>query len=195
MQSFFDNFKKAARNVGNHILNAYGAEQKIIEETAAARKRFDDLPDDVKKSISGEPVGKQFARFASRVLRYSAYEPIELQDINIIRMPETPGGKRVFAKRNAHGNWNVWQRTGHAQGPEPLCDHLLAMNVKVGEALNTLAAQNPDGMKTQTHMNWHPLRLAARIGHTFPDELGHKIPVPKDLLPPPAPKKPRPPQP
>ncbi len=192
MPPFFDNIKKAARSAGRLIGKGYTAEQDMLQDITDRQMRFDRLPDALKKALSEEPLSQQFRRFAARVARAANYQPIELQDLNVIKLPEDRGGRRFFAKRNAEGNWNVWLRTGHAQGVEPIVDTLVVMNVKIADALNTLAARNPQGMKEKIYMHWHPAHVAARIGHIFPDELGHKIPVPKDLLPP-APKKPQPP--
>lgn len=194
MPPFFDNIKKAVRIAGRLIGKGYAAEQEMLQDITDRQMRFDALPDTLKKALSEEPLAQQFRRFASRLARAANYQPIEPQDLNVIKLPEDKSGRRFFAKRNAQGNWNVWQRTGHAQGAEPIVDTLIVMDVKIGEALNTLAAKNPQGMKEKTYMHWHPAHVATRIGHAFPGELGHKIPVPQDLLPPPRRKGHRPPR-
>lgn len=141
-------------------------------------------PEELKKVLQREPLSKQLRRFASRIGRAIDHQPIELDDLNRIKLPPTHGGVRYFAERNAQGRWNVWQQTGHAQGPEPIVVKLLGPDLPVGEALNLLAEKNPKGMQEQMHMHWHPQHVAARIGHSFPEGLGHKIPVPTGLLPP-----------
>ena len=141
-------------------------------------------PEELKKVLQREPLSKQLRRFASRIGRAIDHQPIELDDLNRIKLPPTHGGVRYFAERNAQGRWNVWQQTGHAQGPEPIVIKLLGPDLPVGEALNLLAEKNPKGMQEQMHMHWHPQHVAARIGHSFPEGLGHKIPVPTGLLPP-----------
>lgn len=195
MASFFDNIKKAAGRLGNFMLSGYEAEQDLLRINPAKPPKEDERTEitALRRALSEEPLTRQFRRFASRLARAADHQPIELQDLNVIKLPETPAG-RYFAKRNADNRWNVWCRTGHAQGPEPLCDTLLGMDLKIGDALNLLAAQSRTAMQKQTYMHWHPLHVAARIGHAFPDELGHKIPVPRGLLPDAAQKKqPKPP--
>ncbi len=185
MPPFFDHIKKAARNTGRLIGKGYTAEQEMLQDIANRQMRFDALPDALQKALGEEPLSQQFRRFAARLARAANHQPIELQDLNVIKLPEDAGGRRFFAKRNTKGNWNVWQRTGHAQGVERIVDTLIMMDVQIGDALNILAAKNPQGMKQKIYMHWHPAYVAARTGHIFPDELGHKIPVPPDLLPPP----------
>ena len=151
-------------------------------------------PDELRKVLRREPLSKQFRRFSTRIGRAINKQPIELEDLNRIKLPETHGGVRYFAERNAQGRWNVWQQTGHAQGPEPIVMKLLGPDLPVGEALNLLAEKNPKGMQEKMHMHWHPQHVAARIGHRFPEGLGLKIPVPDGLLPE-TPRKHTPPKP
>lgn len=192
MAPFFDNIKKAAGRLGHFMLSGYEAEQDLLRINLAKPPQKDEPPEAarIRRALTEEPLTRQFRRFASRLARAADHQPIELQDLNVIKLPDVPAG-RYFAKRNADNHWNVWRRTGHAQGPEPLCDTLLGMDLKIGDALNLLAAQSREAMQKQTYMHWHPLHVAARIGHAFPDELGHKIPVPRGLLPDAAQKQPR----
>lgn len=185
MASFFDKAKAAARAAGKFLTAGYDAEQKMLRihlgKPPAADERAEITA--LRKTMAEEPLRRRFARSLSMAARVMKNEAIQLEDLGVIKLPETPAG-RFFARRNAEGLWNVWQRTGHAQGPEPITDTLLAGNLSAPAALNALAAANPAGMQKQTHMHWHPMTVALRIGHVFPDELGHKIPVPKGLLPP-----------
>jgi len=194
MASFFDKARGAARATGKFLAAGYEAEQKMLRIHLNKPPAADEPAEitALRKTMAEEPLRRRFARSLSMAARVMNNQAIRLEDLGVIKLPETAAG-RFFAKRNAEGLWNVWRRTGHAQGPEPITDMLLAGNLSAGAALNTLAAQNPEGMQKQTHMHWHPLTVAARIGHVFPDELGHKIRVPRGLLPPA--QKPRPPQP
>lgn len=140
-------------------------------------------PEEFEKVLRREPLSRRFRRFSARIGRAINKQPVELEDLNRIKLPMTHSGIRYFAERNAQGRWNVWQQTGHAQGPEPIVVKLLSPDLPVGEALNLLAEKNPKGMQEQMHMHWHPQHVAARIGHRFPEGLGLKIPVPDGLLP------------
>lgn len=196
MAPFFDSLKKAARQLGQLMTASHKAEQDVLRLHLGKppAKNEDEKTAALRRALTEEPLTRQFRRFSSRIARAMNYEPIEPADLNVIKLPETPAG-RFYAKRNADNRWNVWHRTGSAQGPEPICDTLLGMDLKIGDALNLLAAQSRSGMQSQTHMHWHPIHVAKRIGHVFPDDLGHIIPVPRGLLPDPADKKPpKPPQ-
>jgi hypothetical protein len=194
--SFFDKATAAARKAGKFLIAGYEAEQDILRIQLNKPPVANEPPEitALRKTMAEEPLRRRFARSLSLTARVLKNEAIQLEDISVIKLPETPTGL-FFAKRNAEGLWNVWQRTGHAQGPEPITDTLLAGNLSAPAALNTLAAQNPAGMQQQTHMHWHPFTVAARIGHVFPGDLGHKIPVPRGLLPPAdKPRAPKPPK-
>lgn len=196
MASFFESMKKAAQRIGHFMTAGYEAEQELLRINLAKPPKENESAEitALRRALREEPLTRQFHRFAARIARAANHQPIELQDLNVIKLPETPAG-RYFAKRNADQRWNVWHRTGHAQGPEPIRDTLLGMDLTIGDALNMLAAQSRTAMQKQTYMHWHPLHVAARIHHVFPDELGHKIPVPRGLLPDtPKSKLPRPPR-
>jgi hypothetical protein len=183
--SFFKKAADVARRAGKFLTAGYEAEQDLLRIHLHKPAKTDEPPEitALRRALTDEPLRTQFSRFTSRIARAINYQPIELQDLNVIKLPEI-AGMRFFAKRNADDNWNVWCRTGHAQGPVPLRDTLITPNLPVGDALNTLARHGHAAMHLQTHMHWHPQHVAKRIGHVFPDELGHKIPVPPGILPP-----------
>ncbi|MDP2204951.1 MAG: hypothetical protein Q8K65_01440 [Alphaproteobacteria bacterium] len=185
MPSFFDKAKAAARAAGKFLTAGDEAEQDILRihlnKPPAANEPADITA--LRKTMAEEPLRRRFARSLSRAARIIKNEALQLEDISVIKLPAAQGAQ-LYARRNAQGLWNVWRRTGHAQGPEPITDTLLAGNLSAPAALNALAAQSPDGMQRQSHMHWHPFTVAARIGHVFPGELGHQIPVPEGLLPP-----------
>jgi len=150
------------------------------------RPNADNLPPDIREGLEEEPLRRRMQRALGRLANRMYAHPVELQDINRIKMPKAADGTRYFAARNARGNWNVIARTGELRGgaPHTLCDTVIGLDLGIHAALDLLAAKHPEGLKKYNGSTSHPVYIAARIGHRFaapetPAPAAEKPAVPK----------------
>lgn len=140
------------------------------------------LPQDIADRLESEPMRKQISRAFGRIANMMYAHPVELPDINRIKLPAAADGTRYFADRNAKGNWNVFARTGELRGaaPHTLKDTVIGLDLDIHGALDLLAEKHPAGMKDYNGSTSHPVYIASRIGHTFAPVLkAEETPAPK----------------
>jgi len=157
------------------------------------RKPPEEPPSYITDKLAEEPLRKQFGRAFGRIANMMYAHPVELQDINRIKLPAAADGTRYFAARNAKGNWNVIARTGALRGaaPHTLQDTVIGLDIGIHAALDLLAAKHPGGMKQYNGSTSHPVYIAGRIGHRFAPETQVKTAreVPARKAPLPKPRK------
>ena len=119
-----------------------------------------------------EGLTKQFRRTVSRLKRAWKGEAVQLDDINVIKLPASYKGYAFgdeysyFASRTAAGTWNIDAQKNW--GGEYLETRNVASSLDLPAALNLLAKANPASMQRETNKYWHPAYVAGLIGHTFP---------------------------
>lgn len=139
-----------------------------------------ELPPHIARKLATEPLRKQLGRAFGRIANMMYAHPVELQDINRIKLPAAADGTRYFAARNAGGNWNVIVRTGELRGaaPHTLKDTIIGLDLDIYAALDLLAERHPAGMAQYNGSTSHPVYIAARIGHSFAAKPENTAPEP-----------------
>lgn len=108
--------------------------------------------------LAPEPLSTVFRRAALRVY-YSGFPP-PIEAINSIRLPRRKNGLLHFARRNAHGYWNVYRSM-----PDAYDDRItvLALNLSLQGVYDCLTRHDPDGMARHTGAASHPVCLRRRF--------------------------------